>query len=203
MTERSLKSRQSDFLSDHNGRVNAFQSKRAELKQARDRYADLRTGLDAEKSKLQAGRRTAQLRQFLSGYFIQDAHVVGIGPGLKAKLRSWNIETAADVTSSGVQGVPGFGQTRVKALLDWRGTIEQRFRFDPSQAILPSEIALIDQRYAPQRQNLENMLMLGVQELNRIKTHDSEENRNCEAELRKIGMNLAHARAEASQFTWW
>lgn len=43
------------------------------------------------------------------GIFIDVASIPGVGPARKAALRSFGIETAADVTRRGVKQVKGFG----------------------------------------------------------------------------------------------
>ncbi|HMH53871.1 MAG TPA: hypothetical protein VK548_26805, partial [Candidatus Acidoferrum sp.] len=53
-------------------------------------------------------------------YSIASTPLPKIGPGLKATLASYGIETAADVASRTVSAVPGFGATRTKELLLWR-----------------------------------------------------------------------------------
>ncbi|MBW6101303.1 hypothetical protein HTY54_20205 [Escherichia coli] len=48
-------------------------------------------------------------RSFWRDFFIDVASIPGVGPARKAALRSFGIETAADVTRRGVKQVKGFG----------------------------------------------------------------------------------------------
>lgn len=67
---------------------------------------------EEEKRALAALHDTARERQkqkFLEGFFIDVASIPGVGPARKAALRSFGIETAADVTRRGVKQVKGFG----------------------------------------------------------------------------------------------
>lgn len=78
---------------------------------------------------LNATRKDRQLTAHLDKFHIRDANIHGIGPSKTAKLASFSIETAADVSRSGVEAVPGFGPVKSRALVDWRRKHESRFRF--------------------------------------------------------------------------
>src|SRR5438132_763972 len=65
---------------------------------------------------------------------------------------------SGDVTFAKVMAVPGFGQTRTKALIAWRAGLERRFRFNPTHAVDPRDIAAVDQRHAARRNDLERIL---------------------------------------------
>jgi DNA-binding helix-hairpin-helix protein with protein kinase domain len=75
-----------------------------------------------------------QLARFLDGFTIDKATIPDVGSGRAAKLASYGIETAADVTKAALANVPGFGEHLTKRLLSWRKDIERGFRFDPAAA---------------------------------------------------------------------
>ncbi len=87
--------------------------------------------LKQEESKLlrqyQQQRRETQLNQFLSRFSVATAPIDKIGRAQKTTLASFGIDTAADITSARLEGVPGIGKVRKKALFDWRAGFESRF----------------------------------------------------------------------------
>lgn len=48
---------------------------------------------------------------------------------------SFGVETADDVIASSVRRIPGFGPSYTNKLIDWRKSVERRFKFDPSKGI--------------------------------------------------------------------
>lgn len=78
-----------------------------------------------------------QLRQqTLSGYImnqlgkhrIEDANIPRVGGGLRNRLASAGIETAADVEVGRLYTVEGIGETLANRLLEWRETVENQIR---------------------------------------------------------------------------
>jgi DNA-binding helix-hairpin-helix protein with protein kinase domain len=92
-----------------------------------------------ESAELKA--RARQLHDHLDRFFIDNADIAGLGPAKKAALRSWGIETAADISRSNVGAVKGFGPKLTATMTGWRGQCEARFRFDPSPQALQADIA--------------------------------------------------------------
>ena len=54
------------------------------------------------------GRTTGAI---LATFRIEDAKLTNIGPARCAVLRSWGIDTAADVDEAKIADIPGFGST--------------------------------------------------------------------------------------------
>jgi DNA-binding helix-hairpin-helix protein with protein kinase domain len=75
-----------------------------------------------------------QLARYLDQFTIAKATIPDVGPGRAAKLASYGIETAADITQAALANVPGFGDHLTKRLLGWRKDVERGFRFDPAAA---------------------------------------------------------------------
>jgi hypothetical protein len=50
---------------------------------------------------------------------------------------------------------PGFGPALKEKLMDWRQSIEQRFRFDASRGVDPRDIANLNKEVADQPRKLE------------------------------------------------
>ncbi len=121
------------------GGLEGFIAKRTMLEKMKDEILGLP---EEEKRALAALHDTARERQkqkFLEGFFIDVASIPGVGPARKAALRSFGIETAADVTRRGVKQVKGFGDHLTQAVIDWKASCERRFVFRPNEAITPAD----------------------------------------------------------------
>jgi DNA-binding helix-hairpin-helix protein with protein kinase domain len=135
----------------------------------RQRLAQIRTGLNAQRAAYDAElvqiRQTGEMqarKQYLDSQFIKASRIKGIGPALTARLASWNIETALDVTSA-VYQVQGIGPAKAQALFDWRAGVERRFRFEPKMIdALQRDVKV---RHARQRVQGRNELLAGPQML--------------------------------------
>nr|WP_245218064.1 topoisomerase DNA-binding C4 zinc finger domain-containing protein [Ruegeria sp. HKCCE3926] len=93
-------------------------------------YNSFDSDLNRELQKLKSTRKERQLISFLDRHPIRGAQISGIGPAKKAKLISFGIETAADVSFAAVNGVPGFGTVMSRKLLAWRRVLEADFRYN-------------------------------------------------------------------------
>jgi DNA-binding helix-hairpin-helix protein with protein kinase domain len=114
-------------------------------------------------------KRELQLQKHLEAHKIVRATIDSIGESRKLTLRSFGIETAWDVTRQSVLAVPGFGPALTGKLMDWRRSVEQRFRFNPSQPTDPAAIAKVHAEIALRRNNMETELLKAAGELETIK----------------------------------
>jgi DNA-binding helix-hairpin-helix protein with protein kinase domain len=106
-----------------------------------------------------------QKQQFLDRFFIESADISGVGPARKIALKSFGIETAADVTKGSVMQVRGFGPNLTRAVLDWRAGYERRFQYNPALAVTDSDRNAVRVKHAARRKAIELKLVAGVQEL--------------------------------------
>lgn len=74
------------------------------------------------------------LAKHLDRHSLSNAQIPNIGPSRIAKLESYGVETAGDITKESVLLVPGFGEQLVAALVAWRKTVEKSFVFDFAKA---------------------------------------------------------------------
>ena len=174
----------------------AFAEKRRDLELRKTEYQGLPAWYQQQRTKLNAEREALQRRHFLEQFFIQRHRITGIGPSLTATLASYGVETAADVTFAKVMAVPGFGPTRTKVLMAWRAGLEQRFRFNPNQAVDPRDITALDQRHAAWRNDLERVLSSGAQELQKIRSLATQRQTALLAELQTVTDEFAQAKAD-------
>jgi DNA-binding helix-hairpin-helix protein with protein kinase domain len=69
---------------------------------------------------LEQKKREDQLTHYLERFLIANAKIPKIGSGRKAVLRSFGIETAADINQRRISGIQGFGPTLISSLMGWQ-----------------------------------------------------------------------------------
>ena len=139
---------------------------RADVLSAIPSYRSIDDRLKEELGKLKSTREARQRAAFLDGFLIQGARIAGIGPVRKATLVSFGIETAADISQFSVRQVSGFGDVMTRNLLDWRHTLESRFRYNSvrnTQDVADERRLQTD--FARRKGNLEAAIRDGVRTL--------------------------------------
>src|SRR3984957_15697091 len=101
-----------------------FRTKTKDLGGLRDQYNQLPVLRQRKIQELEKNKFQLQLHEFLDRINVSDARIPSIGPGRKAMLASYGIDTAADVSYGSVTQVPGIGPTFATRLLAWRQTQE-------------------------------------------------------------------------------
>jgi len=105
---------------------------RGDLEQVIDKYRYLAALKAQAVARLKAERRNRQLNNFLDRFLIKNASISGIGPAKTVTLASFGIESAADVTRSAIESIPGFGPATADKLIAWRAVHERRFIYNPA-----------------------------------------------------------------------
>ncbi|GDH46006.1 protein kinase YegI [Escherichia coli] len=181
------------------GGLEGFIAKRTMLEKMKDEMLGLP---EEEKRALAALHDTARERQkqkFLEGFFIDVASIPGVGPARKAALRSFGIETAADVTRRGVKQVKGFGDHLTQAVIDWKASCERRFVFRPNEAVTPADRQAVLTKMAAKRHRLESTLTVGATELQRFRLQAPARTMPLMEPLRQAAEKLAQAQADLSR----
>ena len=101
------------------------------LGEARRQLEALPGELRTQLANYDAHRRDFQLRSHLENHRVSAAKIRGVGPGLKAALASWGIDSALNVSYAAVIRIDGFGQAKATAMDAWRRQVEARFVYDP------------------------------------------------------------------------
>lgn len=148
-----------------------FVKKKSELGKLRDEYLKLPEFERGELDKLKSTAENRQKQKFLERFFIDQAEILGVGLAKKAALRSFGIETAADVSWHSVHRVRGFGDALTGVMVSWRKQIEQRFRFNPQNAVTEADKSAIRNQVTRRKLELESHLVGGLEELRRIKAN--------------------------------
>ncbi|WP_373061675.1 hypothetical protein [Gemmatimonas sp.] len=149
-----------------------------------------------ELKQLETDLPERQLHHHLEGCHIHGAILLGIGDGLKETLRSWGIETAADVVEASVARVPGFGKTRIGTLGAWKDEMSSKFSFNQSEGVDPQDIAAVNQKYSRRRQEVERLLTVGPSELRGIKITADQQRARLAATMITLQTQLAQAKAD-------
>jgi DNA-binding helix-hairpin-helix protein with protein kinase domain len=109
----------------------------------------------------------AQLARYLGAMRIEDAKLSNIGAARCAVLRSWGIDTAADIDAEKIGEIPGFGRTLTDKLVIWREMKEKAFTSSTTPIVDPHVVQQIDRRLAPRRMKLMKELRERIAEVER------------------------------------
>jgi DNA-binding helix-hairpin-helix protein with protein kinase domain len=175
-----------------------FLATRASLQQIRERIQLVDSDKKQEIDNAQSHQRDQQLNAFLDKHFISNAKIDGIGTLRKATLASYGIETAADVTSSKLALVPGFGPVLCNSLISWRRNIEWSFKFDPTQGVPGHVRQQIESKYATLRRQLEKQLAAGPGVLKQLSQGSHAEIGNLEEKVIGLEVEVLQAQADCS-----
>jgi DNA-binding helix-hairpin-helix protein with protein kinase domain len=146
---------------------------------------------------IEKAARARQLDTFLTKHRIESASIDNIGPGRKATLRSYGIETAADISAQAVGIIHGFGPALTGELLWWRSQVESQFHFDPGQAVSTTDMAKLDAELAKIRAVLERDIVKSLGEAERIRKSNDDQISPLMDEMVCAAVALAKARAAA------
>jgi len=144
--------------------------------------------------------RERQLKNYLENCFIDSSNIAGIGLNRKATLRSFGIETAADIQAYKIRSIPGFGDTLTNKLVLWRQQMEKQFRFDPSKGIDKSDIQLLNQKFQPRMKPIEREFRYGVENLKQIQINIFKNRSNMQNSVEKCAKELAQAHSNLKPF---
>lgn len=133
----------------------------------------LRKDIDAlaaeREARLQAAAQPVpedeQRARHLGQFRIEAAKLPGIGPARCAVLRSWGIDTAADIDEERIAEIPGFGKSLTDKVVLWRERQEAGFVPASTGTVDPMEILRIDRQIAARRAALMKELRQKIAEL--------------------------------------
>ena len=180
--------------------ADAFKNKLSEFERLKRDHENSRPEYDREKAKLQLTVRQRQLHKFLNSYFINDHTIPNIGPGRKATLVSFGVETAADIDQRRIRKIRGFGSSLTNELVQWRRKVEANFVFDASKGIDPVDMRALDQKYRQQQGKIENALLAGPDVLGKLRAEIMRKRGSLRNEVENAARTLAQARSNMTVF---
>ncbi len=145
-----------------------FHARKADLSRIKNELEALPRAEQEELKQLHATAQERQKQKFLNTCFIDRATIPGVGPARTAALRSFGIETAADVSKDRVMQVRGFGESLARAVLDWKRSCERQFHFNPATAVSQSDQDAVRAKFAVKRVSLERILDTAPADLQQI-----------------------------------
>lgn len=134
-----------------------------------------------------------QLTEHLERFYIDKAKISGIGPTKQATLRSFGIETAADIQWNRIIRIRGFGEVLTRSLVDWRKEKERGFRFNPARGVTEADRRKVQQSYASTRQEIEQKMRNGLSKLQTIKSRHEAIQQRYQARLQEAFDRKAQA----------
>ncbi len=173
-----------------------FNRVRAMLAATRQQWDGLATVRLKRLDQVRKDQHKLQLERYLDSFEIERAQIEGFGSGRKQLLRSYNIETAADVWRA--SNVPGVGPVLLSRLVNWRTSLESRFRFDPNKGVDPRDIAQVEQEILSERKKLEQQLRAGIAELHQVNSQIQNARNHMRAKIDAI--HAAYRQASADSF---
>jgi DNA-binding helix-hairpin-helix protein with protein kinase domain len=90
---------------------------------------------DKEISSMAAEDYILAMERHLNFHRIEDADILGIGPGRTMQLVAHGVETAADIRPAYLDVIPGFGPVLIANLMYWKAEVESHFVYNISNAI--------------------------------------------------------------------
>lgn len=175
-----------------------FHARKAELSRLKDELEALPRSEQEALNQLHATAQERQKQKFLSICFIDRANIPGVGPTRTTALRSFGIETAADVSMTRVMQVRGFGESLTRAVLDWKRSCERQFQFNPAAAISQSDRDAVRAKFAAKRIALESMLTAAPAELQKFGQRAAAQVAALTPRLQAAAQKLAQAQADYS-----
>lgn len=175
-----------------------FQAKRTELSKLRDEYQSLPQAEKQELDKLHSTAHERQKHKFLDTCFIDNASISGVGPARKAALRSFGIETAADVSRNKVMQVRGFGESLTRAVTDWKASCERRFVFNAANAVSQSDRDVVRAKFVARKVSIEAALARGASELQGFRQRAASQMAALQPQLEAAARRLAQANKDLS-----
>jgi DNA-binding helix-hairpin-helix protein with protein kinase domain len=126
---------------------------------------------------LEQKKREDQRTHYLERFAIANAKIPKIGSARKAVLRSFGIETAADVDQRKISAIQGFGPTLVSSLTTWQQGLAARFVFNPNEPLNPRDLSALKAKIASRKSELEGKIRVAVTSLQQTSNLCSEQRR--------------------------
>jgi DNA-binding helix-hairpin-helix protein with protein kinase domain len=149
---------------------------------------------------LQHTSRERQQKKFLENCFIDTYISPRLGENRKAALRSFGIETAADIAPHKIMSIPGFDTTLTNELMNWRKQQEKKFVYDDENRVSASDIQSLIHTFQPKIRPVEREILAGIEKLHAIQQRIFKNRAKFLPVVEKSARDLAQAHANLSVF---
>lgn len=177
-----------------------FQGQLKKLQRLKRQYETIEKEYQNALNSLHHFAKERQLQKFLDGFFIDSYRFPMINENRKAALRSFGIETAADITPENLAGIPGFSKDPAIELFTWRQQIEKKFIFDPSKGTEKSDVQALLHKFQPKMGPVEQELRVGLETLYQTQQKILRNRAKFQPMVEKSAQELAQARANVRVF---
>ncbi len=136
--QKVLAANSQEIMTAHRRRQASFKSSVSQLKLECEQYCTADTQLE----NVLVMDRAAELHRFLSRHIIQEhlSHIFGMTASMAAVLQSYGVESAADIESLKLLGVPMLTPGLTLELMNWREVLEHDFVFKPDHGVTFSHV---------------------------------------------------------------
>jgi DNA-binding helix-hairpin-helix protein with protein kinase domain len=149
---------------------------------------------------LQHTSRERQKKKFLENCFIETCTSPRLSENRKAALRSFGIETAADIAPHKIMSIPGFDSTLTNELMNWRNLQEKKFVYDDENRVSASDIQSLIHTFQPKIRPVEREILSGIEKLHAIQQKIFKSRARFQPVVEKSARDLAQAHANLSIF---
>jgi micrococcal nuclease len=133
---KQMKDAENEIKKAEKNRARIEKQKESRLAQRRTKHGRLRKDLASQREKIKRQERdelTAELKKHQEQYFIeglktrtiQGTNIYGVGTKMKQRLEAHGVYRASDVSAERVSSIPGFGETKTLAVIEWRRQVER------------------------------------------------------------------------------
>jgi len=178
-----------------------FTSQVNALNTLRAQYEAIEKDYQKALDDLQNTTKERQQKKFLENCYIENCTSPRLGENRKAALRSFGIETAADIDMHTIMGIPGFDTAIANELVAWRKRQEQLFVYDDKKGVSPSDVQNLIHTFQPRIRPVEREFLLGVENLHAIQQKILRNRAKFQSVIEKSARDLAQAEANFSVFT--
>ncbi|MDD4485036.1 MAG: hypothetical protein PHD55_11820 [Methanoregula sp.] len=178
-----------------------FTSQVNALNTLRAQYEAIEKDYQKALDDLQNTTKERQQKKFLENCYIENCTSPRLGENRKAALRSFGIETAADIDMHTIMGIPGFDTAIANELVAWRKRQEQLFVYDDKKGVSPSDVQNLIHTFQPRIRPVEREFLLGVENLHAIQQKILRNRAKFQPVIEKSARDLAQAEANFSVFT--
>lgn len=200
MALQQARATQAQWTSEWQGVTNKSSQTQSETRSRIDalckEYRELRSQFDADLAKLEKSKEGAQRRDYLRNQFIADASIKGIGSNAKSALLSEGVETALDVLTRSLDGIPGIGERRRATITSWAEDLALAFRFDPKRDVPAVERRAIVGKYRQRQLKIKGDLERRITELRQLAQTVADHIEKASQGLTAATAQLAQAQAD-------
>ncbi len=149
--------------------------------------------------QLENDAKAAQFDEFLKQFQIADADIEEVNLATKILLRSYGIETAADLSQPRLEQIQTLDEQRAANLRGCRWELARKFVFDPANGVAPQARLAVEREMDELRLKLEHEMSSGAYYLRRIKLDIEEGQRKLQPLMAAAQKSLAQVQKDSEQ----